>query len=29
LAYAGLPDGCIPLLDTADPDIPAQFAPMA
>ncbi len=25
-AYANLPDGAIPLLDTADPEIPAQFA---
>ena len=25
-AYADLPDGAIPLLDTADPDIPARFA---
>ena len=25
-AYAGLPDGSIPLLDTANPDIPARFA---
>ena len=24
-AYADLPDGAIPLLDTSDPDIPAQF----
>jgi hypothetical protein len=25
-AYAGLPEGEIPLLDTADPQIPARFA---
>ena len=25
-AYAGLPEGRIPLLDTADPEIPARFA---
>jgi hypothetical protein len=25
-AYAGLPEGCIPWLDTSDPDIPARFA---
>jgi hypothetical protein len=26
-AYANLPKGSIPLLDTGNPDIPAQFAP--
>lgn len=26
-AYADLPANCIPLLNTSDPEIPAQFAP--